>query len=29
MSKLAQSGFGNFDFIDWKLKAILRERRLV
>jgi hypothetical protein len=29
MSKLAQSGFGNFKFIDWQLKAILWERRLV
>jgi hypothetical protein len=28
-SKLAQSGFGNFNSIDWQLRAILRERELI
>jgi hypothetical protein len=29
VSRLAQSGFGNFNFVDWQLKAILRERGLI
>lgn len=29
VSKLAQSGFGNFNLIDWQLRAILRERGLI
>lgn len=28
-SKLAQSGFGNFNSIDWQLSAILRDRGLI
>jgi hypothetical protein len=28
-SKLAQSGFGNFNSIDWKLRDILRERGVI
>ena len=28
-SKLAQSGIGNFNSIDWQIRAILRERRLI
>ena len=29
VSKLAQSGIGNFNFIDWQLRAILHERGLI
>jgi len=28
-SRLAQSGFGNFNSIDWKLRSVLRERGLI
>ena len=29
ISKIAQSGFGNFNLIDWQLRAILRDRGLI
>jgi hypothetical protein len=29
ITKLAQSGFENFNLIDWQLKAILRDRGLI
>jgi hypothetical protein len=29
VSKLAQSGFGNFNLTDWQLREILRERGLI
>jgi hypothetical protein len=27
--KLSQSGFGNFNFIDWRIQQILRDRHLI
>jgi hypothetical protein len=29
IEKLAQSGFGNFNLIDWQIRTILRERGLI